>query len=100
MGLANKAADKGYIWLIVFLAFSLQTILIGYFVAPKLRQFSKAYTLGDVMGYRYGKLVKVISGIMSVVLSAGFVGAIAKASGDIISAFTGLPFLIAVIIST
>jgi len=100
MGLANKAAGNGYIWVLIFLAFSLQTILVGYFIAPKLRSFEKAYTLGDVMGYRYGKLVKVISGILSVALSAGFVGVIAKASGDIISGITGLPFLWAVVIST
>lgn len=100
MGLANKAGYNGYIWLLIFLAFSLQTLLVGYFVAPRLRQFQNAYTLGDVMGYRYGKLVKIISGILSVALSAGFVGVIAKAAGDIISSITGLPFLWAVILST
>jgi len=100
MGLANKAGEIGYIWLMIFFAFSLQTLLVGYFVAPKLRQFNKAYTLGDVMGYRYGKLVKIISGVLSVALSAGFVGVIAKASGDIISSITGLPFLWAVVLST
>ncbi|MFC1606845.1 sodium:solute symporter family protein [Candidatus Latescibacterota bacterium] len=99
MGLANKAADKGYIWFCIFLAFSLQTILVGIFVAPKLRHFDKAYSLGSVMGYRYGKAVQLLSGILSVVLCAGVVGAISKASGDIISGFTGLPFIWAVIIS-
>jgi len=99
MGLANKAADKGYIWLLIFLAFSLQTILVGFFVAPKLRQFEGAYTLGDVMGKRYGRLVQLISGILSVLLCAGLVGAISKASGDIISGFTGIPFIWALLIS-
>ena len=100
MGLADKAAGKGYIWVLIFFAFSLQTILIGKFVAPNLRKFSKAYSSGDIMGYRYGKLVKVISGIFSVAICAGFVGVIAKASGDIIHLITGIPFLWAVIIST
>ena len=100
MGLANKAADKGYIWFVIFLAFSIQTILVGKYIAPRLRLFSNAYTLGDVMGIRYGKLVKIITGILSVALSAGFVGVIAKASGDIISGITGLPFLWAVVLST
>ncbi|MBI9019442.1 MAG: hypothetical protein JEZ07_19510 [Phycisphaerae bacterium] len=99
MGLANKAADKGYVWLLIFFFFSLQTILIGCFVAPKLRQFRNAYTLSDIMGIRYGKLVKLISGIFSVALCAGFVGVIAKASGDIISSITGISFIWAVIIS-
>jgi SSS family solute:Na+ symporter len=100
MGLANKAAENGYIWLVVFLAFTLQTILVGSLIAPKMRKFKNAYTLGDIMGRRYGKAVQLISGILSVLLCAGFVGAIAKASGDIVSEFTGTPFIWSVVLST
>jgi SSS family solute:Na+ symporter len=100
MGLANKAGSAGYIWLFIFFAFSLQTLFVGYYVAPKLREFENAYTLADVMGYRYGKLVKVISGVLSVALSAGFVGVIARASGEIIGTITGIPFVWAVVAST
>jgi SSS family solute:Na+ symporter len=100
MGIANKASSEGYIWLIIFFAFSLQTILVGYFIAPKLRRFSSAMTLADVMGIRYGKLVKLISGILSVAITAGFVGVIAKATGEMLSFLTGVPFIWALIIST
>lgn len=100
MGLANKAAANGYVWFFIFLAFSLQTLLVGYFVAPRLRSFSKAYTIGDIMGYRYGKLVKYISGALSILLCAGFVGAIANASGNIINTVFGIPFIWGVIITT
>jgi SSS family solute:Na+ symporter len=100
MGLANKAAANGYVWFYIFLAFSLQTLLIGFFVAPRLRSFSKAYTIGDIMGYRYGKLVKYISGGLSILLCAGFVGAIANASGNIINTVFGIPFIGGVIITT
>ena len=99
MGLANNAAEKGYIWFIIFCAFSLQTILVGLFVAPRLRQYDKAYTLGNIMGYHYGKAVQFISGVITVILCTGVVGTITKASGDIISGFTGLPFIWAVVIS-
>lgn len=100
MGLANKAAANGYVWFYIFLASSLQTLLVGYFVAPRLRSFSKAYTIGDIMGYRYGKLVKYISGLLSILLCAGFVGAIANASGSIIDTVFGIPFIWGVIITT
>jgi len=100
MGLANKAADSGYIWVYVFFAFSLQTLLVGFFVAPKLREYSNAYTLADIMGCHYGKSVKVLSGIMSVLLCAGFVGAITNAAGEIIHNITGISFIWAVILST
>lgn len=100
MGLANKAAANGYTWFFVFLAFSLQTLLVGQFIAPRLRRFSKAYTIGDIMGYRYGSLVKYITGIISILLCAGFVGAIANAAGNIIHLVFGIPFLTGVIITT
>jgi len=100
MGLANKASTDGYIWFFIFLGFSLQTILVGYFVAPKLRSFSNAYTIGDIMEQRYGKPVKYISGVFSILLCTGFVGAIANASGDIINSVFGIPFLWGVIITT
>lgn len=100
MGLAENASSAGYIWFFIFIAFSLQTLFVGYYVAPKLRKFENAYTLADIMGYRYGKLVKVISGVLSVALSAGFVGVIARASGEIITTVTGMPFVWAVVAST
>jgi solute:Na+ symporter, SSS family len=100
MGVANKAAGQGMVWALIFSAFSVQLLIIGYFIAPRLRKFDKAYTVGDIMGYRYGRAVKLISGLISVILLAGFVGAIARASGDIIFALTGLNFYWALIIST
>jgi solute:Na+ symporter, SSS family len=99
MGLANNVAGDGLIWLLVFFAFSLQTLLIGYFIAPRLRAFENARTLGDIMGYRYGKATQFITGILSVALCTGLVGAITKASADIIYGFTGLPFMWAVLLS-
>ncbi len=100
MGIANNASLQGFVWVLIFGAFSLQMTLIGFFVAPRLRKFDKAYTIGDILGYQYGKLVKFISGLISVILLAGFVGVIAKASGDILHAITGIHFIWAVILST
>ena len=100
MGLAGNAGSAGYIWFWIFLAFSLQTLLVGLFVAPRLRAIPNAMTLGDVMGHRYGRLVQLISGLLSVALTAGFVGVIARASGEIIASITGAPFVWAVFAST
>lgn len=100
MGIANNASTGGLVWVLIFLGFSVQMILVGLFIAPKFRQFEKAFTIGDVMGYRYGKLVKLITGVISVVLLAGFVGVIARASGDILFAITGIDFVWAIVLST
>ena len=100
MGLANKVANNGIVWLPIFAAFSLQTVLVGLFVASRLRQVPNAKTLGDVMGNKYGRLVQVLSGALSVALCAGIVGAIARAGGDILNSFTGLPIFASVVITT
>lgn len=100
MGLVNKAADSGIIWFFIFAAFSLQTVLIGFFLAPKITKFSNAYTVGDVMGYRYGKIAKLFTGILSFAYCAGVVGIISKASGEIIHGLTGFPVLYTIIFST
>lgn len=100
MGIANNASKDGIVWVIIFSGFSLQMVLNGLFIAPRIRVFENAYTIGDILGYRYGKLVKFISGLISVILLSGFVGVIAKASGDIINAITGLHFFWAIILST
>ena len=100
MAIVNNAASTGIIWFFIFAAFSLQTILIGKYVAPKITQFTKAYTVGDVMGYKYGKVAKIFTGIMSFAFCAGVVGVISKAAGEIVNGLTGFPILYAIIIST
>lgn len=100
MGLVNKAGDSGIMWFFIFLAFSLQTVLVGFFIAPKISKFKDAYTIGDVLGLKYGKTTKIFTGILSIAYCAGVVGIISKASGAIIYGLTGLPELYAIIIST
>lgn len=100
MGLANKAGSDGYVWLFIFLAFSLQTIFVGYYLAPKLNKFNGAYTIGDIMGLRYGKNVKIITGVISVAVTTGIFGIFVKAYGDIIHYATGADFLSGAILST
>lgn len=100
MGLVNKAADSGIMWFFIFLAFSLQTVLVGFFIAPKISKFTDAYSIGDVMGLKYGKTIKIVTGILSIAYCAGVVGIISKASGFIINGLTGMPVLYAIIFST
>ena len=100
IAIVNSAATSGIIWFFVFVAFALQTIIIGQFIAPKITQFKKAYTVGDVMGYKYGKAAKIFTGIMSFAFCAGVVGVVSKASGEIVHGLTGFPVLYAIIIST
>ncbi len=90
MGLSDRVAGQGLLWLVVFFAFSAQTILVGLFVAPRMNRFQRAITLGDIMGARYGRLTHLLAGLLSVCLLTGLIGAIGRASGDILGHMTGL----------
>jgi SSS family solute:Na+ symporter len=100
MVMVNNAASTGLIWFFILMAFSIQTVVVGIFIAPKITQFKKAYTIGDVMGYKYGKGVKIFTGLLSFAYCAGVVGLVSKASGEIIHGLTGFPILYTIIFST
>jgi SSS family solute:Na+ symporter len=81
MGTAAKGFSSGIGFLLIICAFSIQTTLVGIFIAPRLREYENAYTIGDVMGYHYGPLAKLLTGIISLIFCAGIVGVVARASG-------------------
>lgn len=90
LGLAEKGFQFGIVYLIVFLGFSLQTFLVGFFLAPKLHSYSSAYSVGDVIGQHYGKTAQILTGFLSFLYCAGIVGVVANAGGSIFSAMTGV----------
>ncbi len=93
VGLAGKAADKGYVWFLIFSAFCVQTLVVGWFVAPRIQQFKTARTVGDILGQRYGRTTQFVAGLLTLALLTGFIGVMARASADIISEITGLPLI-------
>jgi SSS family solute:Na+ symporter len=99
MGTAAKGFSSGIGFLLIICAFSIQTTLVGIFIAPRLREYENAYTIGDVMGYHYGPLAKLLTGIISLIFCAGIVGVVARASGFVLNSVTGMPFIYGVILS-
>lgn len=99
-GLMGKAADAGLIWVLIFCFFSVQMLLTGIFLAPRLRSFDGAATLGDIIGVRYGLLAKVTTGIIAVLFSVGIVGAIAKTTGSLLHVLLGVDTTAAIVVST
>ena len=100
IGLSDKGFNLGYVFYLITLMFAFQTIFTAYFIAPKISSYKNAYTLGDILGHHYGNYTKKISGVLSFLYCAGIVGVVAKASGDLISYFTGINFVLAAILST
>lgn len=91
IGFVGKGFRNGFLFLGVGLAYSIQNILVGLFIAPRLRALNNCHTLGDVIGQKYDRKCHILAGVISVGLCAGFASVMAKAGGDVLHNFFGLP---------
>lgn len=98
IGIAGATMRDGYVYMFAFCAFGIQTVLVGLFIAPRLKHYRGAHTVGDVMAEHYGKPARVVTGVLSVALCAGILGAQALAIGTIVNATLDVPTVPAVII--
>jgi len=80
------------------LAYAVQNILVGLFVAPRLRALPDCHTLGDAIGQKYDRKCQIVAGIISVGLCAGFAAVMAKAGGVVLTDIFELPTWSSVII--
>ncbi|MBL7188433.1 MAG: sodium:solute symporter family protein [Phycisphaerae bacterium] len=98
IGFVGRGFKSGLLFLGIGLAYSLQNILVGLFVAPRLRQLKGCHTLGDAIGQKYDRKCQILAGVISVGLCAGFAAVMAKAGGDVLRSIFGLPHWSSVII--
>ena len=85
IGFVGRGFKSGFLFLGIGLAYSLQNILVGLLVAPRLRALKSCYTLGDAIGQKYDQKCQIVAGIISVGLCAGFSAVMAKAGGFVLS---------------
>jgi SSS family solute:Na+ symporter len=98
IGFVGKGFKTGFLFLAIGLAYSLQNVMVGLFVAPRLRALKNCHTLGDVIGQKYDSKCQILAGIISVGLCAGFATVMAHAGGLVLSDTFGLPSWIAIFI--
>jgi len=98
IGFVGKGFKSGFLFLCVGLAYSVQNILVGLFVAPRLRRLKDCHTLGDAIGQKYDRKCQVVAGIISVGLCAGFAAVMARAGGVVLRNIFGLPSWSSVVI--
>ncbi len=98
IGFVGRGFKSGLLFLGIGLAYAVQNILVGLFVAPRLRRLKGCHTLGDAIGQKYDPKCHVLAGIISVGLCAGFAAVMAKAGGDVLHNIFGLPHWSSVII--
>jgi SSS family solute:Na+ symporter len=101
VGMTSKGFSSGYVFYFMALAFVLQTILVGAFVAPMLSEkFRNCHTLGDVIESLYGRFAHLLTGIVSVGLCIGFCAIMAKIGGVMLQAVTGWDLMLCIGIGT
>lgn len=98
LGNAGATYSDGYVYMFAFFAFGLQTLLVGAFVAPRLKRYAGAHTVGDVMAEHYGRLARLLTGVLSIALCAGILGAQALAIGTVVNATIDVPTVPAIVI--
>src|SRR5918996_2261050 len=98
LGNAGASFSDGYVYMFAFFAFGLQTVLVGAFVAPRLKRYAGAHTVGDVMDEHYGPAARLLTGILSIALCAGILGAQALAIGTVVNATIDVPTVPAILI--
>ena len=90
MGNAEKVFTIGIINIVVLWGFSLKEILVAKFIAPHTGHFPTAISVGDVMEVDYGKIGKIVTGVFSVLLCAGILGAQIAGMGYLFNLFMGI----------
>ncbi|UCC99445.1 MAG: sodium:solute symporter family protein [Phycisphaerales bacterium] len=91
IGFVGRGFKSGFLFLGIGLAYSIQNILVGLFVAPRLRHLRSCHTLGDAIGQKYDQKCQILAGVISVGLCAGFAAVMAKAGGNVLRDIFGLP---------
>jgi len=98
IGFVGKGFKSGFLFLGIGLAYAVQNILVGLFVAPRLRALPDCHTLGDAIGQKYDRKCQILAGIISVSVCAFLAAVMAHAGGVVLNDIFGLPYFSSVII--
>jgi len=91
IGFVGRGFVSGFLFLVVGIAYAVQNILVGLFVAPQLRKLKDCYTLGDAIGQKYDRKCQILAGIISIGLCTGFSAVMISAGAVILKDIFGLP---------
>ena len=87
IGTTGKVYTSGMIYAFALLGFSAKEILVGIFLAPRMKHFQTSLSVGDIVAKSYGKVPQVITGIFSILICAGILGAQVHALSSLFDTF-------------
>jgi len=99
LGNAAKVYSDGMMYAFALLGFSLKEILVAQFIAPRMDAHNDCFSIGDIIFKRYGLNAKIITGIFSVIICTGILGAQVGAMASIIDTFFKINVLWGIIVS-
>ena len=87
MGNAEKVFLVGISNIVALWDFSIKEILVARYIAPQMMRYPNAISVGDIMDEHYGKGARLFSGVFSLALCAGILGAQIGAMGYVFNLF-------------
>ena len=100
MGFTAKGFSVGWLFWAVACGFTIQTLVVAWFIAPRLHRFTDCFTVGDIIGKTHGKFAHIVAGIFSTLLCIGFAAIMAKVGGYVIHYTLGWPTSVGVFVIT
>lgn len=98
IGNASKVYSAGLMYSFALLGFSLKEILVARYIAPKMDAHRDCLSIGDIIQKRYGASAKLITGIFSMIVCGGILGAQVGAMGTIFNQFFYISPVIGILI--
>ena len=89
-GNASKVYVSGIGYSFALIGFSLKEILSGKFIAPQMEKHRGVISTGGIIEKSFGSEAKLFTGILSVILCGGMLGAQVGAMGYIFEALLGM----------
>jgi len=97
-GAIDKFQDYGFFYSGFYLLTMLQFWLFGHFFAAKIRNIGKnSETVGDFLGFAYGKGAQIITGILTMLFSIAIVGVISLGGGKVVANVLNIDISIAIL---
>jgi len=87
MGNAEKVFLVGISNIVALWGFSIKEILVARYIAPRMMRYPNAISVGDIMAEHYGQGARLFSGMFSLALCAGILGAQVGAMGYVFNLF-------------
>lgn len=98
-GLSQKIFSENLSYAYALILTTPIDLVVAFFVIPKIASYYDAITAGDIMATEYGCTGRIISGIMVVITSVGFLAAQISVSGHLLSTILHLDYVTSVILS-